>query len=220
MENESFGDFLVRHYQGFLIGIGTFVALCVLALIGLGISRIQSPKTFLEISVVPGNASIEINGQSYHNGTYEVEPGVYTANISANGFGSVDTSVTVEKGETGQIAAILENEQSGMDYYFTNEGDLNILRSMNDERAKSFIEKYDEQVSIQNYFPIDASYATARGINYSQTISDGSEMPECERVFCLVAQVYQEPNEEIIEQKLANLGYNINDYQIIYEVKK
>ena len=220
MNNDNFGAALAKHYRAIIISAVVVVALCVIGLIVLLVSNISQPKTFLQISVAPGDALIEVNGQEYHNGIYEVEPGTYTAEISAEGFEPKTQEVTVAEGETAEISTYLLNEDEGMDYYLSSAGDIEILRGIGDQEVQNFLARYDQMVSIAEKFPIDASYNVPEdGMSYSQTISDGTSRPECEMAFCLLVTGYGQPNDEVIGEVLDGMGYNIEDYQIIYDFK-
>lgn len=220
MNNDNFGVFLSRHYRGIMISVAVVIAVCVLVPIILLISNVAQPKTFLQINVAPGNALIDVNGQEYRNGIYEIEPGTYSAEISAEGFEPKIQSVTVQKGETAKISTYLLNEDDGMDYYLSNAGDIEILRSVEDQEVKDFLAHYDQMISIREKFPIDASYNVPEmGLNYSQTVSDGSSRQECEMAFCLLVTGYGQPNDEVVDGALNDAGYNIDDYQVIYDFK-
>lgn len=220
MNNDNFGVFLSRHYRGIMISVAGVIAVCILVVIILLVSNVARPKTFLQINVAPGNALIEVNGQEYHNGIYEIAPGTYSAEISAEGFESKTQSVTVQKGETAKISTYLLNEDDGMNYYLSSAGDIEILRGIEDQEAKDFLARYDQMVSIREKFPIDASYnVPEEGLNYSQTVSDGSSRPECEMAFCLLVTGYGQPNDEVVDDALSDAGYDMEDYQVVYDFK-
>lgn len=221
MNNDNFGAFLSKHYRGIMVAVAIVITLCILGLIALFVSNnMTRPKTFLQINVAPGSALIEANGQEYHNGIYEVEPGTYTAEISAEGFESKTQNVTIREGETGKISTYLLNKDEGMDYYFSNAGDIEILRTIDDQEVKKFLDRYDQIISIRNKMPIDASYnVPGAGVSYSQTISDGSSDPRCESAFCLLVTGYGEPNTDVVDEVLSDLGYNMDDYDVIYDFK-
>lgn len=222
MNNENVGTFLSAHYRAIMIGVGIVATLCILALVVLGVSQIQPPRTLLEISVAPSTAVITINGQDYRNGIYEMEPGDYVVNIAASGFQPKTINVAVEDGQTAKIATYLKNQAEGMEYFERSAADINVLRGINEPEAVSFVQNYDRKLSIRDLLPIDASYDMSEVLDmpsneiYEQTISDGSADSRCKKAFCLLVSGY-ELNEEVLQETVADLGYNLDDYEVIYD---
>lgn len=228
MRNENLGDFLTQHFRVVMIGVGVVILLCILALIGLGVSKIKPAHTMLEIAVAPHDATILINGQEYRNGIYEIEPGNYTVEISKDGFESKSFSVEAPEKQTGKISTFLVNKKEGMEYYERSQADLNILGTMTDTETVEFMKDYNRRISIAEYLPIDASYSIEgpqvgegerQGNNiYRQKIANGSTDSRCEWAFCLLVtgDLY---NEEILRNTLLDKGYDLDDYEVIYDIE-
>ena len=222
MKDEGLGVFLSKYFRAVMIGVGVVVALCILALVALGISQINPPRTLLEINVAPSTATITINGQDYRNGIYEVEPGNYTATISADGFTGKSANITVEEGQTAKLATFLPNKSEGMAYFERSAADLNILRTLSDQEAVDFIKSYDKKLSIRDQLPLDASYDMSEVLGipgneiYEQTIYDGSTDSRCSAAFCLLVSGY-ELSLDAVRESIADAGYNLDDYEVIYD---
>ena len=228
MRNENLGDFLSQHFRAVMIGVGVVILLCILALIGLGVSKIKPAHTLLEITVAPHDATISINGQEYRNGIYEFEPGNYTVDISAEGFEPKNFNVVVPEEQTGKISTYLVNKKEGMEYYERNQADLNILETMADTEAVEFMKDYNRRISISGYLPIDASYSIEgppvgegerQGNNiYRQKVENGTTDSRCGWAFCLLVtgDLY---NEEVLRNTLLDKGYNLDDYEVIYDIE-
>ena len=109
-----------------------------------------------------------------------------------------------------------------MDWYKKSAADLQILDSLTDPEARAFMDDYHQKVSISNFFPIDATYdmsainGTPGNSLYPQSIVDGSDDPRCSLAFCLLAYGY-ELNESELRNAVSNLGYNLDDYEVIYD---
>lgn len=213
------GAFLSRYYKKIMIFVTVIVILCIVLLIVIPLSHINRPRTMIEINVAPGNASIDIDGKMYSNGIYEITPGTHKISISADEFEPKEFSIETEADKTTRLATYLSNAE-GLSVYEKNIGDLNILATMDDAEVIDFMKEYNKKISIKNSLPIDASYAVdGAGINLSQTISDGSEDSRCNMAFCLLISGYGEPNEYVLKNALNNLGYNLDNYEVIYDFK-
>ena len=225
MNNNNLGDFLSSHCKTIIIFSTILSAICIVTLIIFGISRIEPTRSFLDINVAPSIASIKINGQPYHNGVYEFDPGNYTVEISADNFSSKTVDATVEKGTTTKISTFLEPKEQGMKYYEQNPADISALSNMSDPVAQSFTEAYDKKLSIRQFLPINASYDMSEALGipgneiYQQTITDGTNDPRCTQAFCLLASGYQ-LNQAALSEAITDLGYNIEDYEVIYDFEE
>ena len=79
---------------------GLLIAWSVVTLIG------RIGKLPLQISVVPSDASITINGGSYHNGTVWIKAGTYTMTVEKSGFTTQKKSVAVTDQKDKNVVAV------------------------------------------------------------------------------------------------------------------
>ncbi len=223
MGDENFGSFLAKHYRVLMISVGAVVAVCLVALVGLAIAQIRPAGTYLDVNLAPaGKAVVTINGQEYGNGVFEFEPGEYTAEVSAAGFEPREAQISVAEGTTTKVATFLVNEKEGMEYFERSEADLRVLRTLDDPEAQEFIAAYDKKLAIEDELPINATYNVPipgySGNNlYEQKVVDGSGDKRCVRVFCLIV-TGDGLNEEVLNNAVNNLGYDLDDYEVIYDV--
>ncbi len=211
-------DFLLKHYRGMMTSIITIATICIITLITLSVRNLTQSYTFLEINVVPGIATASINGQIYRNGIYRISPGTYTATLSAEGFVSKDVIIEVQKNQTSKIATYLDNEENGMNYIEQSEADLKLLQNVDEPQAINFLKAYNRKISLQDQLPINASYE-ANGQQLTQTIANGTYDSRCDSTFCLLISSYGPPNLDVIKDSLSNLGYNLDDYIVFYDVR-
>lgn len=222
MQNENLGSLLAKHYRPILIVSGIIVAICTIILAVVLIQQLQPEKTYISISVAPSQATVMINGNEYHNGSYEFQPGQYQATISAEGFTTKTLDINVQPDQTTAIATYLVNNQEKMEYFEKSTADLQVLSTLPDEDAQEFISNYDQKASIRDLLPIDATYdlSAESGMMgndlYEQKITDGSSDSRCTQAFCLHATGYR-LNMDALRQAVANLGYNFDDYEVIYD---
>ena len=222
MDNENLGSLLSKHFRPIMITVGIIIAICLIILIVVAIRNFQPVKTFISVNIAPTTATVTINGQAYRNGTYELAPGQYEAQISAAGFTPKTLTIDVKQSETTPIATFLLNQKEGMAYFEKNAADLQVLATLTDPEAQEFMTSYNKKLSIRDYFPIDATYdmsavnGTPGNDLYEQTITDGSQDSDCPLAFCLYASGYQ-LNEDALREALENLGYNLDDYEVIYD---
>lgn len=220
MNNENLGSLLSKHFRPIMLSVGVIIVISIIIIIALIIQNNQPSKTYLTIGVAPSEATILINGQEYHNGSYEFKPGTYEALISADGFTPKTLSLEVKNHETTPFATYLFNEQEGLAYFEKSAADLAILATLSDPEIKEFMNAYNQKITIRDHLPLDATYdlsaqsGTPGNDLYKQTISDGSTDPRCSRAFCLLASGYR-LNENALREAVENLGYNFNDYEVI-----
>ena len=222
MNNENLGYLLSKYFRPIMIVVGIIIALCICGIIAVIVHNLQPDKTLISVNVAPTQATITIDGQEYHNGTYEFAPGQYQANIAADGFESKTLDFNVESSKTTPISTYLVNKKEGMDYYENSAADLQVLGSLSEPEAQEFMQRYNKKLTIRDYLPIDATYNAGpmRGETKNdlqpQTITDGSTDSRCSKAFCLKV-TGRNIDQQTISDTISNLGYNINDYEVIYD---
>lgn len=224
-------NFADSHYRTIRITlIGAILVLA--ALLGFFVLRpivaeLNAPPR-LSINIAPSNADILIDGQHYRCGLYELAPGDYHAQISADGFNAKDLDFTVTPHGTTIITDYLVHSNEGLAYFERSVVDLATLRAIDTPEIRDFLQAYDHKAAIVAELPITGSYDANADKNaapvseYSFKITDGSRHADCQRVICLLISSYKaNPTilKHAVSQKLQEKGYNLDDYQTIYELR-
>lgn len=205
-----------------LIAVFALIILLALALIFLPpLAQKLQQGSYLEIAVAPSTATVEIAGQTLKKGVSKLDPGTYTAKISAPNFSARSETVTIKPHETTTLLAFLEPPE-GLKYYEDYPGDIDVLRRIDTPELKDFLKNYDQKMSIRNKLPMSATYNL--NANHPENgnhlvfieLKDGTNMPTCTKSFCLLVESRKQETA-VVEQFLHKNGYNINDYQVIYQ---
>ena len=126
-----------------------FAVAIIVALFGSNNSRFKAVHTGVSITVVPVRATVEIDGKNYQNGTYALEPGKYSAKISAEGFEpkTIDFEVSTIK-LTPLMGYLLPTSGS------YDENDYDLLRFLSDSEATdAFVESFMLGKDVDYAFP-------------------------------------------------------------------
>lgn len=203
--------------------IGAAGVLMLLFLLSLPIYKLLTRKTYIDIATAPTIAKVVINGNEYKNGSHEIEPGTYTAEIVAEGFETKTITVDVKARTYTQILTYLVHKEEGLAYFERSSIDLATLRSIkNDDALTKFIANYDNKLRIKNELPLIANYNLNEDIPgaanniVSLEIHDGSKLSACKYAFCL-SIVGERSDEQRVRDFLENNGYNYDNYEVIYE---
>ena len=176
----------------------------------------------------PSNADILIDGQHYRCGLYEFAPGDYHAQFSADGFDAKNLDFTVTPHGTTIITDYLTHSDEGLAYFERSVVDLATLRTIDTPEIRDFLQAYDHKAAIVAELPITGSYDANADKNaapvseYSFKVTDGSRHADCQRVICLLISSYKANPiilKHAVSQKLQEKGYNLDDYQTIYELR-
>lgn len=214
--------------QKIFFGEIIFIIACVLSLVGFGVYKLVqnfSRPTLLEIAIAPSNATVKINGETYKNGVYEFEEGSYTAEISADGFSSKIIDLSVKNRETTLFIDYLEPTNGDLYSLFDDGENATILKQIKDSEISELTEKYDKIMAIKTELPINYYFANegdnpspSKSVGFANyvVIEDGSNEASCSRSFCLKISG-RGANASRAKLVLEKYGYNIDDYEVIYE---
>lgn len=195
----------------------------------------------LNFNVTPLDAEILVNGREYENGTYRVMPGKYEVEISHEGMVTKEFTVELGAEEITNIVAYLVGEDGGFDFYELKDNygsyvklteiasaDNNITTDR-DTSAEEFVAKMEKDFELFSILPIvdktPTGYGLEYGVNYQYDITavqDGRQRDDCDRALCLYITSSKDKEEQGVLKKVSDLvnslGYNIERFQIIYEV--
>lgn len=220
----SFGDFLEKNYKTLVMVLTAIICVSIIYIMFALILH-GHKDTYVNISVAPYNATVKINNKEYSTGTHKIDPGEYKVVVSADGFETKELDLKVKSGAIASVVTYLVNKEEGMKYYERDRHDLALLQTMdteNDERLKEFLDYYDKKLEVVNVLPMDVSYNDPTyndrltGHTVKAYMEDGSSEDDCERAFCIKLSGIRIDKEKIAKI-LAEKGYNLDDYFIVYE---
>jgi hypothetical protein len=168
---------------------------------------------------------VKIGDKIYETGTSKIDPGEYKVVVSAEGFESKEFTLNVKSGSIASVITYLVNKEEGMNYFERDSHDLAILNEMNvkdDEILKSFLDEYNKKMEIAYILPMDVSFtdptynSRLTGHTVKAYMEDGSSEDDCKRAFCIKLSGIRIDKEKIAKQ-VAEKGYDLNDYYLVYE---
>lgn len=227
MDDRNLGYLLTKYFRPIMITVGVVIAACLVGIIAVIIHNLMPEKTLVSINVAPTEATVTIDGREYHNGTYEIKPGQYQVSISADGFDPKIVNLDIKPHQTTPLSTYLVNKKEGLAYFEKSAADLQVLNSITDQEIQDFMQQYRKKISIKDQLPISVRYNAAQGSTTEgrsldfQTVSDGTSRSDCSMAFCLlVSATYgiSAPDEASVRAALSNLGYNYDDYEVIYDM--
>lgn len=204
----------------------------------LTIRHLTRPATLI-LQVSPSSANITINGTTYHNGSYEINPGEdISTTISAEGFTTKTISLSLSRGHTTSLITYLRPEDGSWNYYLKEENreSLNILANMlglqppsyvatkdnittdNDSSAASFV----KTLSIGSILPTNLSICgePATRLNCDSIDISLAYSKDCNDTLCLIITGRRDSldNETLskIAARLQESGYQLKDYKYTY----
>lgn len=217
-------NFIKRHKIASIVTINIIAFIIIVVAI-----IIHNAKTaVVDIFVAPSDATITLNGRSYDNfESHDILPGTYHVKISMENMQTKEYDITLENQGFIRIWDYLLDENGGYDYYLAHPEDESILTEIitdNDTAAKSFIKKYESIAGILDILPIvdktPSENGNLYGVRYEYdilTIKDGRELENCSQAFCLYITDTSGNKKDYALSIISKLGYDPNDYQIIYE---
>ena len=238
MEGQTQG--FARWEKPLRIGLVVVIVLAVILILVLGVimPAVQhaNQATTVEFGIAPAEATIEVNGNTYTSGVYEdFAPGTYTAEVSAEGFDSKTINFTVEEHQANTVFDFLNNPTEGLDCFLRSDTDLATLRKVNNAEVQEWLAAYDQTLTIKDQLPYTVRFEYNQPYQYYDLdgavvndfrpavneveISDGSAMQGCDLNFCLwvnLGSVGQDVAAPPVAQAIRDLGYDPNDYYIIY----
>lgn len=199
----------------FLSGLALLIFLLVLIITAIA-RQLQRTAT-LEILVTPASATITINNQVYRNGTVQLEPGNYAAVISKDNFVPQTITLDLQPHTTTKLYAYLEQSDGSYSWYLDHPDDSLLLDRIGDYLTQQEAAAYIAAWPILADLPIDHIEYPAGTDRYIEYHVTGGRFPDCQRDFCLKITDVTGGNRQAALQAIQNLGYNPNDYQILYE---
>ncbi len=177
--------------------------LCVVIL-----TTILTKNSELVLLVAPSTATVKLDGKKVKNGTLKIHSGSHKLEISGDGLETKTVDFDIAKNETKAINDYALGDGGDFNYYLSHEEEIERLSLVADEEAKDFVAKYNQAKTILELLPIVVS--EEHGAK-TATLSKGDN---CERSYCLKLVNDNADLGSKMEKKLAELGYDINDYEV------
>lgn len=238
---EGQNNFLLRYEKPLRIALIALIVVSILLILVFVVIIPATQKanqvTTMEFGVAPVSATIDVDGKTYNSGVYEgFAPGTYTATITATGFETKTVEFTVVEHQANTLFTYLYNPEEGFDYFLKSDTDIATLSKIDDPEVQEWLAAYNQTLTIRDQLPVDVLFEYSQPYQYTDAsgnvvidarpatnevqISDGSAMTGCVYTFCLwvdLGSVTQEVAAPFVEEEIINLGYNPDDYYIIYQ---
>lgn len=214
--------------------VSIVIAVNLLAVIIIAVAFVihNSKTATVDIEVVPTDAVIKLNGQTYENYTSQnLLPGKYVAELSMEGMETKTIELDLTSDDFYRLHAYLLDADGTFDFYETRPSQVDALEQLGlkDEALNNFIERYNAIYSIVDKLPLQLynrtdDPATTWGIyveQYGVSNSDETENDEdslaakCQTIVCLEAYV-NNASEDKVYELIREAGYNPDDYQITF----
>lgn len=172
----------------------------------------------VEILVAPTSAKVVIDGKEYQNGTYNLFPGEYVAEIKADGFEGKERTITLEAGRKTRIYDFLTGKDSDFSYYETSAADMILLQQVGggDEEVQEFVARQEKKTAIREVLPLTYSVnGNEGGTSISVSVNEGGK--ECRRgTFCLLILDVFGGNLDKGLDMIKGAGYTPSNFEVLY----
>ncbi|MBR3164404.1 hypothetical protein IKF15_03870 [Candidatus Saccharibacteria bacterium] len=173
----------------------------------------------LLIVVAPTSAKVKINGKTYQNGNYKFFPGKIVAEISHDELETKTVELELKANETHTLQAYLVGKDNDFSYYKKSSEDFELLKLVGDKNVAPFVNKWQKDLTLRDILPI---YNTRyeHGQRVIIQLQDASSSKKCTEMFCILARSGFSKDSETFDETnrvLKEEGYDIYDYQILYE---
>ena len=168
----------------------------------------------IDILVAPSTAKVHIKGHTYTNGSYHVQPGDFTAKITAEGFETKTVNISASENAITKVYVYLENSKNGMTFYAENESESDILATIIGDNKEDSSYRY----AIIGHLPLTYKNKTTL-TNDGESLTVLQKIDNCNNHPCL--QVYNsgmssEKVAQITAELIRTAGFNPDDYDIVY----
>lgn len=205
--------------------VSGLIAINILAIIiVIVVIILHNAKTAtIDIRVAPADAVVTLNGRRYDNlQSHDVLPGNYHVKIAKDNMQIKEYDITLEKTGFARIWEYLLDANGGLDYYLDHSEDEAILVEIaedDDKTVKTLVDKYEKITSIQKILPFSYDAYTDDFSEYTQYNIHQDFRDDCKRAICLIIEDNTGGNEQTAKNKLKELGYDLENYDIVYQYK-
>lgn len=212
-------EFIKQHKIATIVTINLAAVIVVVIIIIIHFLKTAS----IDIHVAPSDAVITLNGRRYDNlKQHDILPGNYHVKIAMDNMQTKEFDITLERQGFVRISDYLLDANGGFDHYLSHSRDETILAEIvkdDDEAAKSFIAKYEKITSIIDILPFNYDAYTDDFSDYIQYSIQQDLREDCDKAVCLIIEDNTGGNEQTAKNKLKELGYDLENYDIVYQYK-
>ena len=194
--------------------IGFIILVAVILIVSIYYLRRSAT---LDILVAPTSATITIDGQTYTNGTYKIEPTSTTATITAEGFTSQEVPLNIIGGETTTLYLYLIPTDGDMNWYLDHPDDMMIVTQIGDLQALATSDAYHTEHPISQVLPIVVVEVNPTTYDWTEFRIDGGSFAECSTDFCVKITDTTGGNYDRALEEIRSRGYDPGGYEILYE---
>lgn len=206
---EKFKNYIKNHPISAVILVSLIFITGILVVTAISLN----PTSEVEVLVAPSSATITINGKVYKNGTYKLPRGNVSVKIEKDGF--TPKNYTFNTSTNNKLYDYLTQDGS-LSWYETHSDDAIILTTIGDYEADMLSSSFTEKNPISKELPLIVAEYNSND-EYVEFRIDGGKLEDCDRDFCLKITDSTGDNLEYAREKIRELGYNPNDFEIVYE---
>lgn len=178
-------------------------------------------KHFMGVLVVdssPAGVTITVDNKARNDSAITLRPGTHTIKIEKDGYIAKEEQITIERQKITRYSAYLKCSDNSYNCYLFHIEDINVLRERTDDaEIASFLTRFDHLYEIVPELPIRKSFED--GERYTVTTIQGIYGDQaCKSYFCLSVSGEHQSEEEVA-QILSERGFDIKEYEIVYEKK-
>lgn len=173
------------------------------------------PKSYISLQTAPEQVYVKINDeteQQINNGDrLTIKPGEYRVIIYRDEFNPQIENFELKNGETKEIVAALYPLTEAARQLLQNEGSGQVLEKATAVRMDREVEILNEKYPILKELPLSNMY-------YKITSCESKKYPNDSLVIALCISV-ADGFRGLVSEDLKQLGYNLNDYEVIWRVE-
>lgn len=186
------------------------VATIILVIIALNLTSTAE----LELLIAPSSATVLIDDKEYQNGTFRIPSGEHTISITKDGF--TPKKYSFNTSSTSKIYDYIIETDGTYDWYLSHPDDSLLLTQIGDYHSDQLASSALEKHPIIEHLPI--IYANFdQEYNYTEYRIDGGSFDDCNTDFCLKITDSTGGNYNSAVQNIKDLGFNPEDFTILYE---
>ena len=190
------------------------IAAIVIVAIIVGLAIFFSlPKTQAHLAVAPLEVQLSIDGEpskTVRNGQdITVSPGEHTLSFSRDEFSPYVKKYTFKENEKTEVLVALEPLTPKAEELLLEPEAEVVVQLFKGDEFKAIEEETDKSFPIMDVLPIQARL-------YMVTSCQSKKYPDDKTKLALCAYMYHAGLEPYIKKHIKNLGYDPNDYEIIW----
>ena len=197
-------EFIRRHLRlvafAFIFVIVAIIAYFIVTLVQ------RSGKVAVNVSVVPKDAKITVDGTALNNGTNYLKAGKYTVEVTKDGFASYKDVQYIDDNNTSIIVSLNAESEEAKKWADANEQDYGNNQSLRADAANKWTTAYQDANPIVKVLPSSNYLYT---IGYKNNPSDPAGMSPP----ILTIDAPRGYRNAAIDQ-IRSLGFNPADYKI------